>query len=98
MAVRPSYELAVGTHTIKTITGVMSLVTIKGVDTDCSISCYDVADAGDIAAGNKIISFGLDISVGGVVGGVNIIPEVRFTNGLVVVVAGANAVGYVMYK
>lgn len=98
MATKPSYELAVGTHLITTKPGRLSLACIIGAAADATISCYDVDDTGDIAAGNKLIAFKVDVSLNGFQGGGNINSPLSFATGLVVVVAGTAAVGYVGYS
>jgi len=94
---RPSYELAVGTHLITKNCGSLTLASIIAAAADSTISCYDVDDTGDIANSNKIIAFKIDVDVNGFQGGGNIASPIVFATGLVVVVAGAAAVGYVGY-
>jgi len=95
---RPSCELAVGTHLITTNPGSLTLASIIAAAADSTISCYDVDATGDIATSNKIIAFKVDVDVNGFQGGGNLSEPLVFSKGLVVVVAGTAAVGYVGYK
>ena len=98
MATKPSYELAVGIHLITTKPGTLTLAVVIadiGTPADSIISCYDVDATGDIASGNKIIAFEVDVSLNGTQGGGNINSPLSFAKGLVVVIAGTGAVGYV---
>jgi len=97
---RPSYELDVDTHLITTKAGQLTLaVVLADPDTpvNSSITCYDCAAEGDIATANKIISFVVNVNLNGFQGGGNITSPLWFATGLVVVVAGEGAVGYVGY-
>ena len=98
MATKPSYELAVGTHLITTKSGALTLACLVAAADDATISCYDVNATGDIANSNKIIAFKVDVSLNGFQGGGNINNPIDFATGLVVVVGGTAAVGYVGYS
>lgn len=95
---KSSFELAAATHTITLKPGKLTFVSIVAAAADATVSCYDVAAAGDIATTNKMVAFSVDVDVQGFQGGGNISDPIDFSKGLVVVVAGAGAVAYIGYK
>lgn len=95
---KPSYELAVGTHTIVLKPGRLTFCSVIAGTADAIVSCYDVAAAANIATANKFTAFKVDLSLNGFQGGGNVNDPLDFAKGLVVVVAGTGAVAYIGYK
>ena len=86
---KPSYELAVGTHLISTKPGRVSLAVLLAAAADATLVLYNTDVASDIATTNKMITFGIDVSLNGFQGGGNINDPLEYSSGLVAVVAGA---------
>jgi len=95
---RPSYELAVGTHQITEIGGLLTFCSLVAAAADATVSVYDVAASANIASANKIVAFKVAVDQNGFQGGGNITHAIKFINGLCVVVAGTGAVAYLGYK
>ena len=95
---RSSGELSAGSNVVTTNPCVVTFVSIVGAAADVTVALHDCDTAATVTTANKLVAFKIDVSLNGFQGGGNITHPLRFSEGLVAVVAGAGGLAYVGFK